>query len=146
MTIRQQSVYNRAVIIDDFGDAEGAIAAYDHVLAVHSVSRDSQTRRLRRTKALRNKSLLLNDLNRLPEAASAHRQVLDIASNNPGPELCQRARMSAFSLAECFARLGDHASAAQTYAWVRSTTTHGFAATENLSAAPAQKVAERLSR
>lgn len=145
MTTRQQAIYNRAVMIDDLGDAEGAIEAYEHVLAVHSASRDSQARRLRRIKALRNKALLLNDLNRLPDAASAHRQILDIASGNPDPELCQRARLSAFSLAECFTRLGDHSSSAQTYAWIRSVTTLGFTSTDNLSAARAQKSAERLA-
>lgn len=146
MTTRQQAVYNRAVLIDDLGDAQGAIAAYDHVLAVHSSSGDSQSRRLRRTKALRNKAQLLNDLNRIPEAASAHRSILDIASGNPDPELCQRARLSAFALAECLTRLGDHGAAAQTYAWVRSCTNFGFTESEYRSAARAQKTAERQAR
>ncbi|KRC62513.1 hypothetical protein ASE14_01370 [Agromyces sp. Root81] len=146
MTTRQQAVYNRAVLIDDIGDAEAAINAYDHVLAVHAISRDSPSRRLRRVKALRNQARLLDDLNRIAEAASAHRQVLDIASGNPAPDLNERARLSAFSLAECYTRLGEHVSAAQTYAWVRSHTSLGFTKADIRTAARAQKAAERESR
>ncbi|MDF2506846.1 MAG: hypothetical protein K0Q52_705 [Microbacterium sp.] len=146
MTVRQQAVYNRAVLIDDFGDVAAAIDAYDHALAVHAASRDSPTRRLRRVKALRNKALLLDGVGRLAEAAGAHRQVLDIAAGAPSPELTERARLSAFALAECFARLGDHASAAQTYSWMRSAAYLGLGKADVRTAAQAQKAAEREAR
>jgi len=146
MTARQQAVYNRAVLIDDLGDAQAAIAAYDHVLAVHAASRDSQPRRLRRVKALRNKARLLNDLNLIVETAHANRQILDIAVGNPDPELSERARTSAFELARCYTRLGDPTSAAQTYSWIRSQPSLGFTAADIRTAAHAQKMAEREAR
>lgn len=146
MTTRQQAVYNRAVLIDDTGDAGAAITAYDHVLAVHGVSRDSQPRRLRRVKALRNKARLLDDLNLVVEAAHAHRQILDIATGNADPDLSERARASAFDLARCYAKLGDPSLAAHTYAWIRSQPSLGFTGAELRTAAQSQKGAERDAR
>lgn len=146
MTVRQQAAYNRAVLIDDIGDVASALDAYDHALAVHANSRDSPTRRLRRVKALRNKALLLDGAGRVAEAAGAHRHVLDIAGGAPSPELSERARLSAFALAECFARLGDHASAAQTYSWMRSAAYLGLSKTDLRSVTQAQKAAEQAAR
>ncbi|WP_104090528.1 tetratricopeptide repeat protein [Arthrobacter sp. GMC3] len=146
MTTRQQALYNRAVLIDDLGNAQAAIDAYDHVLAVHGASTDSKLRRLRRVKALRNKALLLDRLNRIVETAHTHRQILDIATGSLDPDLSSRARLSAFELAQCHSRLGDHATAAQTYAWIRSQPSLGFTKTDIRTATQAQKTADRENR
>lgn len=143
---RQQGAYNRAVLLDDLGETEAALAAYDHVLAVHVARVDSPARRLRRVKALRNKALLLEGLGRVAETAGAHRLVLDIAVAAPDEELAARARPSAFALAECFTRLGDQASAAATYAWIRTAIGLGFTDADLRAAARAQKTAEREAR
>lgn len=146
VTIRQQAAYNRAVQLDDLGDVAAALHAYDHVLALHAARVDSAERRLRRVKALRNKALLLDGLGRIAEAAGAHRLILDIASASPDAELGPRARASAFDLAGCFARLGDPASAAATYDWIRRAPGLGFTETEVRDAARRQKAAEREAR
>lgn len=144
-TTRQQAVYNRAILIDELGDVDAAIAAYDHVLAVHAPSGASPTRLLRQVKALRNQALLYSGQGRIAEEASAHRRVLDLAALG-GTELQGRARASAFALAKSFARLGQHTEAAQTYHWIRSQPQFGFTKIELRNAAAAQKTAEKLSR
>ncbi|WOH17848.1 hypothetical protein IRJ34_16055 [Paenarthrobacter sp. GOM3] len=144
-TIREQAAYNRAVLIDDLGDARAALIAYDHALAVHGDSTDSPNRRLRCIKALRNKVLLLENFGLLAEAAGAHKQILDIASRAPGPEVNERGRLSAFGLAECFARLGDHASARQAYEWIQANPWLGFTPVDLKAAKRGMKFAKRQS-
>ncbi|MDR6865882.1 tetratricopeptide (TPR) repeat protein [Microbacterium resistens] len=146
VTARQQAAYNRAVLLDDLGEVDAALYAYDHVLAVHTARIDSASQRLRRVKALRNKALILDGLGRIAEAAGAHRLILDIATAAPDAELNQRARASAFDLAACFTRLGDPASAAATYAWVRTAVGLGLSDAEVRSAVRSQKVAEKEAR
>lgn len=139
------AVYNRAVLIDDLGDPVAAIAAYDRVLAVHARSVDSAARRLRRVKALRNKALLLTGLGRTPEAARAHRMILDIAGAHRDPEIAERARRSAFDLADCHTQLGDHRAAAELYHWMRSAGHLGFTRDERRKIARAAKESARAA-
>lgn len=143
---RQQAVYNRAVMIDDIGDSMGAIAAYEHVVAVHGQSLDSPSGRLRCAKALRNQALVFAGLGRIAEAAGAHRRVLDLAPGSADPQLLERVKNSAFDLAEKFTALGDHASAAGTYAWIRTATHLPVSAEERRTATRAEKSARRRSR
>ena len=143
---RQQGVYNRAVMIDDIGDSIGALAAYEHVVAVHGQSIDSPSGRLRRAKALRNQALIFSGLGRIAEAAGAHRRVLDLAPGSSDPQLLERVKNSAFDLASSFTALGDHASAAGTYAWIRTAAHLAVSPEERRTAAQAEKRARRLSR
>lgn len=143
---RQQAVYNRAVMIDDSGDSMGALAAYEHVIAVHGQSLDSPSGRLRCAKALRNQALVFAGLGRTAEAAGAHRRVLDLASGATDPQLLERVKSSAFDLAGSFTAFGDHASAAATYAWIRTATHLPVSPEERRTAAKAEKNARRLSR
>ncbi|WP_341941239.1 hypothetical protein [Microbacterium sp. LWH10-1.2] len=145
-TTRQQGVYNRAIMIDEIGDVAGALAAYEHVVAVHGQSVDTASGRLRCAKALRNQAILFGGLGRTAEAAGAHRRVLDIGAGTADADLEVRVRASAFDLAGCFAALGDHASEAATYAWIRSAPHLGLSAAEVRSAARAEKVARRRAR
>jgi tetratricopeptide (TPR) repeat protein len=145
-TARQQAVYNRAVMIDDLGDGFAALAAYEHAVAVHGQSVASAGGRLRCAKALRNQALIFAGLGRIAEAAGAHRRVLDLATGSTDPQLLERVRKSAFDLASAFTALGDPASAASTYAWMRSAAHIGFSADEMRTAARAEKQARRLSR
>ncbi|MEV4776065.1 hypothetical protein [Microbacterium sp. LWH12-1.2] len=143
---RQQAAYNRAVMIDDIGDGAGALAAYEYVVAVHGQSLDSPSGRLRCAKALRNQALIFAGLGRTAEAAGAHRRVLDLAPGSADPQLLDRAKSSAFDLAAGFTALGDHASSAATYAWIRTATHLAVSAEESRAAARAEKTARRLSR
>lgn len=143
---RQQGAYNRAVVLDDLGDVDSALRAYDQVLAAHAGRVESPQSRLRQVKALRNKALLLDGLGRVADAAGAHRHVLDIAGVAPDQALAERARASAFELAACFARLGDPASAAATYAWIRTATGLGFDAADLRAARQAEKAAAKDAR
>ncbi len=145
-TARQQAVYNRAVTIDDLGDGLAALAAYEHAVAVHGQSPASAGGRLRCAKALRNQALIFAGLGRVAEAAGAHRRVLDLAAGSTDPQLLERVKKSAFDLAAAFSALRDHASAASTYAWMRSAAHLGFSADEMRTAARAEKQARRLSR
>lgn len=146
MTTRQQAVYNRAILIDDLGDSPAAIHAYAHALAVHAVARDTPERRLRQVKALRNQALLLEAAGRIAEAASAHNHVLGLAAAAPDAALIERARPSAFTLAECYTRLSDYVAAAQTYEWIRTQPFLGLSKAEQKNAATAQRVAERSAK
>ncbi|MGW8482604.1 hypothetical protein ACWGJP_05655 [Microbacterium sp. NPDC055903] len=143
---RQQGVYNRAIMLDDLGDAAATIDAYEHVVAVHAATRDSATGRLRCAKALRNLALVLAQLGRTAEVAGAHRRVLDLLGASADGELLQRVKASAFDLAGSFAALGDHGSEAATYAWMRATPSLGLTAAEARSLAKAEKTARRLAR
>lgn len=145
-TARQQAVYNRAVTIDDLGDGLAALVAYEHAIAVHGQTVASAGGRLRCAKALRNQALIFAGLGRVAEAAGAHRRVLDLAAGSTDPQLLERVKKSAFDLAAAFSALGDHASAASTYAWMRSAAHLGFSADETRTAARAEKQARRLSR
>lgn len=145
-TTRQQALYNRAILIDDIGDPRAAIEAYDHVVAVHQSSTDSRTRRLRQVKALRNKALLLDNLGHITEVAMTHKLILDIVLRAPDQELNERARLSAFDLAGCYARLGDHSSAAGTYEWISTDQRLGFSTNDIKSAKRAHKGAQRQAR
>lgn len=145
-TTRQQAVYNRAVTIDDLGDGLAALAAYEHAVAVHGQALATTSGRLRCAKALRNQALIFAGLGRVAEAAGAHRRVLDLAAGSTDPQLLERVRRSAFDLAAAFATLGDHASAASTYAWIRSAPHLGFSSDETRTAARAEKQARRLAR
>lgn len=145
-TTRQQAVYNRAVTIDDLGDGLAALAAYEHVIAVHGHSVATAGGRLRCAKALRNQALIFAGLGRTAEAAGAHRRVLDLAAGSTDPPLLERVKKSAFDLAAAFTALGDHASAASTYAWTRSAAHLGLSPEEARAAARAEKQARRLSR
>jgi tetratricopeptide (TPR) repeat protein len=145
-TTRQQAVYNRAVTIDDLGDGLAAVAAYEHVLAVHGHSVATAGGRLRCAKALRNQALIFAGLGRTAEAAGAHRRVLDLAAGSTDPPLLERVKKSALDLAAAFTALGDHASAASTYAWMRSAAHLGLSPEVARAAARAEKQARRLSR
>lgn len=146
MTTRQQAVYNRAVLIDDIGDPQAAIHAYAHVLAVHAVARETPERRLRQVKALRNQALLLEAAGRIAETAGAHNHVLGLTAAAPDAALIERARPSAFALAECYTRLADHAAAAQTYEWIRTQPFLGLSKADLKRAASAQRDAERAAK
>jgi|GEM_PF-6296550 len=146
ITARETALYNRAVLLDDLGDVHAALAAYDRLLWAQQSSVTSAERRLREVKALRNKSLLLDQLALYADSAAAHRQVLDIATAAPEPAVLQRARSSAFALATCFARLGDHRSAADTYAWIGAAHHFGFSAQELREAAGYLKLARREAK
>lgn len=146
MTTRQQAVYNRAILIDDIGDPQAAIHAYAHVLAVHAVARETPERRLRQVKALRNQALLLDAAGRIAEAAGAHNHVLGLTAAAPDAALIERARPSAFALAECYTRLADHAAAAQTYEWIRTQPFVGLSKADLKRAASAQRDAERAAK
>lgn len=146
MTTRQQAVYNRAILIDDIGHPQAAIHAYAHVLAVHAVARETPERRLRQVKALRNQALLLEAAGRIAEAAGAHNHVLGLTSVAPDAALIERARPSAFTLAECYTRLADHAAAAQTYEWIRTQPFLGLSKADLKRAASAQRDAERAAK
>ncbi|MET4613576.1 tetratricopeptide (TPR) repeat protein [Rhodococcus sp. PvR044] len=146
VSAREVAAYNRAVLIDDLGDPVAAITAYDHVLAVHDLSVDSAERRLRRVKTLRNKALLLTGLGRLHETSNAHRMILDIAGAFPDPEVAERARKSAFDLAACYSRLGQHRAASDLYTWMRSVRHLGFTRDELKSIARSAKNAARESK
>jgi len=143
---RQQAVYNRAVMIDDIGDTAGALDAYEHVVAVHGRSIDSPSGRLRCAKALRNQALIFAGLGRLAEAAGAHRRVLDLAAGSTDPQLLERVKSSAFDLAGSFTMLGDHTSAASTYAWIGAAAHLSISAEERRTAARAEKRARRMAR
>lgn len=132
--------------IDDLGDGLAALAAYEHAVAVHGQSPASAGGRLRCAKALRNQALIFAGLGRVAEAAGAHRRVLDLAAGSPDPQLLERVKKSAFDLAAAFSALGDHTSAASTYAWMRSAAHLGLSADETRTAARAEKQARRLSR
>ncbi len=146
MTTRQQAVYNRAILIDDLGDVPAAIHAYAHVLAAHAVARETPERRLRQVKALRNQALLFETTGRVAEAASAHNHVLGLVAAAPDTALIERARPSAFALAECYTRLSDNAAAAQTYEWIRRQPFLQLSKAEQKHAAAAQRVAERAAK
>lgn len=146
VSARETALYNRAVLLDDLGDVHAALAAYDRLLWVQQASVPSPERRLRAVKALRNKSLLLDRLALFADSATAHRQVLDIAHAAPEPAVLQRARSSAFALATCFARLGDHRSAADTYAWIRTAHHFGFSSEELREAAGLLKLAQKAAK
>lgn len=146
MTTSQQAVYNRAILIDDIGDPQAAIHAYAHVLAVHAVARETPERRLRQVKALRNQALLLEATGRIAEAAGAHNHVLGLTAAAPDAALIERARPSAFALAECYTRLADHAAAAQTYEWIRTQPFLGLSKADLKRAASAQRDAERAAK
>lgn len=146
MTARQQAVYNRAVLIDDLGDRAAAILAYDHVLAVHAISRPSPTRVLRQIKALRNQALLFASAGDLARAAGAHQRVLGLGAGAVGAEVTERVRGSAFALAEACARLGDYATAADTYDWIRSHPGIGSSPAELRTAAAGAKAARKQAR
>ena len=146
VSARETALYNRAVLLDDLGDVHAALAAYDRLLWIQQASVPSPERRLRAVKALRNKSLLLDQLALFADSAAAHRQVLDIAGTAPEPAVLQRARPSAFALATCFARLGDHRSAADTYMWIGTAHHLGFSAQELREAAGLLKLARKEAR
>lgn len=146
VSARETALYNRAVLLDDLGDVHAALVAYDRLLWVQQASTSSPERRLRAVKALRNKSLLLDRLALFADSATAHRQVLDIAGAAPEPAVLQRARSSAFALATCFARLGDHRSAADTYAWIRTAHHFGFSPDELREAANLLKLAQKAAK
>lgn len=146
VSARETALYNRAVLLDDLGDVHAALAAYDRLLWVQQASVPSPERRLRAVKALRNKSLLLDRLALFADSATAHRQVLDIAGAAPEPAVLQRARSSAFALATCFAHLGDHRSAADTYAWIRTAHHFGFSPDELRDAANLLKLAQKAAK
>lgn len=146
VSARETALYNRAVLLDHLGDVHGALAAYDRLLWVQQAAVPSPERRLRAVKALRNKSLLLDRLALFADSATAHRQVLDIAGVAPEPAVLQRARPSAFALATCFARLGDHRSAADTYAWIRTAHHFGFSPDELREAANLLKLAQKAAK
>ncbi|MDQ0709562.1 hypothetical protein QFZ52_002214 [Arthrobacter woluwensis] len=146
VSARETALYNRAVLLDDLGDVHAALAAYDRLLWVQQASVPSPERRLRAVKALRNKSLLLDRLALFADSATAHRQVLDIAGTAPEPAVLQRARSSAFALATCFAHLGDHRSAADTYAWIRTAHHFGFSPEELREAAGLLKLAQKAAK
>ncbi|MFG1785773.1 hypothetical protein ACGFIU_25345 [Rhodococcus oryzae] len=146
MSAREVAAYNRAVLIDDLGDPVAAITAYDHVLRIHDLSVDSAERRLRRVKTLRNKALLLTGLGRLPETSNTHRMILDIAGAFPDPEIAERARKSAFDLAACYSRLGQHRAASDLYTWMRSARHLGFTRDELKTITRSAKNAARESK
>ncbi|WFR83271.1 hypothetical protein [Arthrobacter sp. Y-9] len=146
VSARETALYNRAVLLDDLGDVHAALVAYDRLLWVQQASASSPERRLRAVKALRNKSLLLDRLALFADSAAAHRQVLDIAGAAPEPAVLQRARSSAFALATCFAQLGDHRSAADTYAWIRTAHHFGFSPDELREAANLLKLAQKAAK
>ncbi|MDH6283781.1 hypothetical protein [Prescottella agglutinans] len=146
VSAREVAAYNRAVLIDELGDPVAAIVAYDHVLAVHDRSVDSAARRLRRTKALRNKALLLTGLGRLADAVHAHRSILDIACAFPDAEVAERGRKSAFDLAACYTQLGQHRAASDLYTWMRSAHHLGFTRGELANITSAAKRAARDAR
>lgn len=146
VSAREVAAYNRAVLIDDLGDPIAAIVAYDHVLAVHDVSVDSAARRLRRAKALRNKALLLTGLGRLHEAVHAHRSILEIACAFPDAEVAERGRKSAFDLAACYTRFGQHRAASDLYTWMRSAHHLGFTRGELSNITSAAKKSARDAR
>ncbi|MFJ3956255.1 tetratricopeptide repeat protein [Arthrobacter sp. NPDC090010] len=146
VSARETALYNRAILLDDMGDVHTALAAYDRLLWAQQSAVTSAERRLRAVKALRNKSLLLEQLALHGDAATAHRQVLDIAGSSPEPALLPRARLSAFALAGCFARLGDHRAAAETYAWIGSAGHLGFSREELRQAAGFAKLARREAK
>ncbi|MEZ2370544.1 tetratricopeptide repeat protein [Arthrobacter sp. RCC_34] len=146
VSARETALYNRAVLLDDLGDVHGALTAYDRLLWVQHAAVPSPERRLRAVKALRNKSLLLDRLALFADSATAHRQVLDIAGAAPEPAVLQRARSSAFALATCFARLGDHRSAADTYAWIRTAHHFGFSPEELREAGGLLKLAQKAAK
>ncbi|SDD72900.1 hypothetical protein [Rhodococcus tukisamuensis] len=143
---REVATYNRAVLVDGLGDPVAAIAAYDHVLRIHDQSVDSAERRLRRVKTLRNKALLLTGLGRLPDATHAHRTILDIAGAFPDAEIAARGRKSAFDLAACYTRLGQHRVASDLYTWMRSARHLGFTRDELKSITRSAKTAARESK
>ncbi|WP_460779940.1 tetratricopeptide repeat protein [Microbacterium shaanxiense] len=143
---RQQAVYNRAVMIDDIGDTARALDAYEHVVAVHGQSIDSPSGRLRCAKALRNQALIFAGLGRPAEAAGAHRRVLDLAAGSTDPQLLERVKSSAFDLARCFTALGEHASAASTYAWISAAPHVSTSGHERRAAARAEKRSRRMAR
>lgn len=146
VSARETALYNRAVLLDDLGDVHGALTAYDRLLWIQQAAVPSPERRLRAVKALRNKSLLLDRLALFADSATAHRQVLDIAGVAPEPAVLQRARPSAFALATCFAQLGDHRSAADTYAWIRTAHHFGFSPEELREAASLLKLAQKAAK
>ena len=143
---RQQAVYNRAVTIDDLGDGAAALTAYEHVIAVHAQAVDSASGRLRCAKALRNQALIFAGLGRTAEAAASHRRVLDLGAGSSDPELFSRVKSSALDLAAAFSALGEHSSAASTYAWTLSHPQLHLSAEERRTAVRAEKRARRSAR
>jgi exopolyphosphatase/pppGpp-phosphohydrolase len=79
-------------------------------------------------------------------SAMSEPEALAIATAGPDAEVNERARSSASALAECFGRMGDHGSAAQTYAWILSADALGFTQAELAVAARAKKGTERSHR
>jgi len=142
---RQQAVFNRAVAIDDLGDA-AAVDAYEHVVAVHHQSTDTPTGRLRVAKALRNQAVLFTALGRAADAAAAHRRVLDLAAGALEPELLSRVKDSAFEFAAALSALGDHSSALATYEWIRATPQLALDSAELRDLARREKNARRGRR
>lgn len=143
---RQLAAYNRAVMIDDLGDARAALDAYDHALSVEPWAVTTPGRRLRRVRTLRNKALLLAGFGWWPHAVATHREIVDIAVSAPDAEVNVRGRASAFDLADALGRIGDHAAAAQTYAWIPTATALGFSREETKRAAALGKQAAKASR
>ncbi|MEV7973476.1 hypothetical protein [Cellulomonas sp. NPDC089187] len=143
---RQQAVYNRAVLIDELGDPLGALAAYEHVVAVHGQHLETAGGHLRCAKALRNQAATFTELGRTAEAAGAHRRVLDLVAVSTDPELMIRAKKSGFDLAAACTMLGDFPCAVATYAWMRSTPQLGLSAAELREVTRAEKNARRGRR
>ncbi len=90
ITAVSQAMYNRAVLLDERGDAPAAAAAYDLMIAAHRSWPDSAPRRLRLVKAHRNRAESLATLGYTADAALGHRAAVDLARGGPGEDLRTR--------------------------------------------------------